>query len=270
MHPFRKCNFPAVPNLGMILIFAAALASPSPSPLPDACGGAQTNLLAALNRPSIGFSACAVKRGEGVAELGYQNTVGATTHLGQVPQGFLRYGAAPNFEVDFIGPSYGISATGARRTSGFFDSGFGAKYEAWHDGDRAFAIDLLYTVPSGKTDFSAGAPTQTLNLDYAMPISRIFSFGTTLGLQNSYAGGRFFSTLPSALIADQWNARTQAFLEAFAQTKIGPAGGSLFGTDVALQYLLQPALEVDAELGSVVSTPNGRSHYVGIGLGARF
>lgn len=247
-------------NLGIVLIFAAALASPapppSPSPAADPCGAAHTNLLAALNRPSIGYSACAVKRGEAILEAGYANAAGSRGTTPNYPQGFFRYGAAPELELDFI-------------DNGKFDSGAGLKYEFWHDDSRALAVDLLFTAPTGNARYTAGAATQTFNLDYAVPLSSRFGAGLTLGMQNGYAGGRFFSLLPSAVVSDQWNPRAQAFVEAFAQTRTQPGGGELFGTDAALQYLIAPELEADVEAGRTVV--NGSvSHYAGFGLGVRF
>jgi hypothetical protein len=242
---------------------------PSPSPPPDPCAG----LLAALNRPSVGFAACAVKREQNIDELGYQNTVGGGQHLAAYPQGFLRFGAATNLEVDLIGPQYGTQTVPLAHQTGAFDSGFGAKYEFWHDDNRALAADVLYTLPTGAQFFTAGAPIVTLNIDYSMPISSKFGFASTLGAQSDFAtaldgvtSGRFFSTLPSVLITDQWNPRAQAFVEAFGQTRLRPDGASLFGMDAAVQYLLTPQLEVDVEAGRTV-TPVSRLHYIGFGFG---
>jgi hypothetical protein len=246
----------------MILIFVAAIASPAPSPSPDPCGGGQTNLLAALNRPSIGFSACAVKKGETVIEAGYTNAAAASGLLATYPQGFARFGVSNGLEVDAI-------------AGGRFDSGFGAKYEFWHDGSHALATDFLYTAPTGGKAFTAGGPTQTLNLDYSMPISSRFGLASTLGAQSDYAAsldgasGRFFSMLPSVVLSDQWNPRAQAFIEAYGQTRTRPDGGGQFGWDAALQYLLVPQLEIDVEIGHTANDVT-RSHYVGFGFGARF
>ncbi|HET6896553.1 MAG TPA: transporter [Candidatus Baltobacteraceae bacterium] len=254
-------------NLGMILIFAASLTvspSPSPSPAPthDPCGGARSNLLAVLDRPSIGFSPCAVKQHETVIEAGYSNAASATAATPTYPQGFLRFGAAPQLEVDLI-------------AGGRFDSGFGAKYEFWHDASRAFGADFLYTAPTGSASLTAGAPTQTINLDYSTPLAGNFSIAPTLGMQSSYAadlsgrGGRFFSLLPSVVVSDQWNPRAQAYIEAYGQTRTRPDGGAQFGLDVALQYLLAPQLEFDVEAGQTANDVT-RSHYAGFGFGVRF
>lgn len=249
-----------MPNLGIILIFVAVLASPSPQPSaappPDPCGGAHTNLLAALNRPSIGYSPCAVKRGDTLLEAGYANAAGPAGSTPNYPQGFLRAGTAPGLELDLL-------------ANGRFDSGIGAKFEFWHDGSRALALDALYLAPTGSAQYTAGAPVETLNLDYAMPVSSKFGLAATLGMQSGYAGGRFFSLLPSAVLSDQWNPRAQAFVEAFAQTRTHPGGGALFGVDGALQYLLTPRLEADVEAGET-SVDGNRSHFAGAGIGVRF
>jgi hypothetical protein len=228
----------------MILIFAGVLASPSPAP--DPCA----SLLAVLNRPSIGFAPCAVKRGQNVDEFGYQNGTVDGPHQSIYPQGFLRFGAARNLELDIIAPA------------GSLDSGFGAKYEFWHDDTRALAADFLYTVPTGAAAFTAGAPVATLNIDYSMPISSKLGIASTLGGQNARG---IASLLPSVLVSDQWNPRAQVFVEAFGQTRLQPDGGSLFGTDAALQYLVTPHLEVDVEAGRTVTTMS-RLHYVGFGF----
>lgn len=250
----------------MIVIFAAVAASPtptsSPSPSSDVCGGNHTSLLAAIDRPSIGYSACAVKPGEGLVEAGYSLAAGSDGNLAAYPQGLLRYGGATNAEFDLIG-------------GGRFDSGFGAKYEWWHDAGRAFATDFLYTLPTGSAALSAGGPTQTLNLDYTMPLSPVVSISSTLGAQSDYANalsgkaGRFFNLLPSVVLSDQWNPRAQAFVEAYAQTRTRPDGGASFGIDAAIQYLIAPQVELDVEAGNS-ATDMSRSHYAGFGFGVRF
>lgn len=258
-----RVRFGTVPNLGMVLIFAAMLTvSPSPAPSPDPCGGSRSNLLAVLDRPSIGYSPCAAKPHETIVEAGYSNSAGDAGLLATYPQGFLRFGAAPNLELDVM-------------ASGRFDSGIGAKYEWWHDASRAFATDFLYTAPTGSATLTAGAPIATLNADYSMPLSSRFGLAATLGAQSSYAAAldgtsaRFFSMLPSVVISDQWNPRAQAFVEVFGQTRTRPDGGAALGADLAFQYLLAPQLELDVEIGRTANDLT-RSHYAGIGFGARF
>jgi hypothetical protein len=266
-------------NLGIILILAisaspAPSASPAASPAADPCGsGGATALLSALNRPTIGFSPCAVKPGESVFELGYANQAGGAAQT-TYPQGNLRFGVAPGLELDVLGPNYEI-ARGLSTQRGFLDSGIGAKWEAAHDARSALGFDFLYTVPSGAAAFTAGSPTATVNFDYSRSLSQRIGFGTTIGVQSTAAASlagnvhRFASLVPSVVLTDQFNPRAQLYAEAYGQTKIRPDGGTLFGLDGGLQYLLTPAIEIDVEAGRT-STDLVQAHYVGAGIGVRF
>ncbi len=267
-------------NLGIILILAAAaLPRPSPSPAAvasDPCGGATTNLLAALNRPTIGFSACAVKPHESVWELGYNNlSLSDGSRAAIYPQGFIRFGTGRKLEFDIIGPLYEVQRLGANTQRGFLDMGVGEKYELFQDESNVAAVGLLYSFPNGAPAFTAGAPLATLNLDYGRSLSPASGFATTIGVQSSYSqdlngrSARFFSMLPSVAFTTQANPRTQFYAEAYGQTRIRPDGGTLFGINGGIQYMLVPQLEIDAELGGVV-TDLVRGHYLGVGLGLRF
>lgn len=233
-------------DLRIILILATAIApSPSPGPTADPCSvNGHTALLGVLNRPTIGFSACAVRRGEGVAEGGYQNQWGSPP-LASYPQGFIRYGVARNFEADLAPPSRG----GAAHT------GFGMKWEAAHDARSALGFDLLYT-----------APAATLNVDYGRALSSVFGFGTTIGVQRTTG---YSALLPSAVVTNQFNSRTQLYAEAFGVTRTSVAGGGLFGVDYGVQYLVTPALELDLELGQTTNA-GAHANYIGAGTGVRF
>lgn len=256
------------------IVLAAATASPAPAPAADPCAGA-SGLLATLNRPTIGFSSCAVKVHESVWELGYANQPqSGGSRIVAYPQGFIRFGASPNVEVDLIGPAYQIQQIGGATLRGFSDSGVGAKYEYFHDAANVAALDFLYLAPTGAPAFTAGAPIATLNFDYGRSISPASGFSTTLGVQSSFAAdrngraARFASLLPSLVFTTQPNPRAQFYLEAYCQMRLRPDGGMLFGLDGGLQYLATPSLELDAELGQTV-TDLIRAHYFGVGLGVR-
>ena len=266
-------------NLGIILIFAV-LASPSPSPLPavtpaDPCGGGTTNLLATLNRPTIGFSACAVKPHESLWELGYVNASQSDgSHAALYPQGFIRFGGAPRLEWDIVGPNYAVANAGGVIQRGFADAGVGAKYEFFSGPSDTAALDLLAVFPTGSPLFTAGAPVTTLNFDYGHSLSSDAGFATTIGVQSSFAqtldgrASRFTSLLPSAAFTIQSNPRTQFYVEWYGQTRIRPDGGTLFGVNGGIQYMLRPNVEIDAEIGQTV-TDLARAHYFGFGIGVR-
>lgn len=251
------------------LLLLTALASPTPaaSSTPaaatdDPCGGAHTALLSTLNRPTIGFSPCAVKPHEVLAEGGYANQSGSQPES-IYPQGFIRYGVARNVEFDIDAPS------------GKFDTGVGAKYEAWHNAVSAFGIDLIYGLPTGAPGFTNGAPTEVVNLDFSTSLSSKFGIATTVGVLNFRAQAldgttqRTTTLLPSVVFTDAFNTRTQVYAEGFGSTHIRPDGGTLFGLDGGVQYLLTPRIEVDAEVGRLL---NGglASHLIGFGVGLLF
>ncbi len=252
-------------NLAIIFILAAAGASPAPTPAPDACtADGHTALLAVLNRPTVGYSACAVKAHEVLVELGYANQSGDAPTV-TYPQGFVRFGVGTGVELDFIGPAYQYGRSSGIVPGGSLDSGIGVKWEVAHDARGATGIDLLYTVPSGAAGVSAGMSTQTVNLDYARSISSVFGLAATLGVARGPAHGVI---LPSLVFSNQFNARTQWYAEAFAQSKTRPEGGALFGLDGGLQYLLAPRVEIDVEAGRT-TTDRARNHFYGAGFGVR-
>jgi hypothetical protein len=264
------------PLLTAVLV-AAVAASPSPSPpaSADPCGGATTNLLATLNRPTIGFSACAVKPRESLWELGYVNMIqNDGSHAAVYPQGFIRFGASPRLEWDVVGPNYLVQKGGGLLQRGFLDGGLGAKYEFFSGPADTAALDLLYIFPTGSALFTAGAPVTTLNFDYGHALSPVAGVATTIGVQSSFAqtlGGRasrFTSLLPSIAFTIQSNPRTQFYVEWYGQTRIRPDGGTLFGVNGGIQFLLRPNVEIDAELGQTV-TDLARGHYFGFGIGVR-
>lgn len=248
----------------MILILAvAATPAPAASPAPDPCGtaGGHTALLSTLNRPTIGFSPCAVKPRESVLEFGYANQAGDTAST-TYPQGDLRFGLAPSVEFSLLGPAYQVTRAPAAE-NGFLDWGAGLKWEAAHTAQSALGFDFLYTVPNGARAFTAGKPTATINADYGTSLSDRFAFGTTIGYIASSGGW-----LPSVVFTNAFNTRAQFYAEAYAQTKMQPGGGTLFGLDGGIQYLITPALEVDFEAGST-SSEIARAHYLGAGVGVR-
>ena len=142
-----------------------------------------------------------------------------------------------------------------------------------------YALDALFSIPSGGQAFTAGTPTQQLNIDAAYPLTSSIGIGTTLGF--AATGGAFANTtsptpafarygafIPSVVVTDQLNGLTQVYAEGVGQSKVAPdLGGRLFA-DVGIQRLLGQYVEVDAEYGmSFTPVLGSRFHYVGFGVG---
>jgi hypothetical protein len=255
---------------------AQATPAPAASPAPDPCGG-EARLLATLNRPTIGFSTCAVAKGTIVIEPGYQNStvtgIGAGNAV-QYPQALTRIGVADRFEFDVVTPNYMRVSSGGAYTQGYSDSGLGFKYEFAPKTKFNYGIDGIVTVASGTNGFSGGAPGYTANLDVAYALSPAMALGSTLAFQSLSgftAGGsrsRYGAFAPSAVVTAQLPGFFQLYAEYVYTSQIGPGMGSRSTVDYGVQKLLGRNLEVDLELGQALNTIGGaRLRYIGAGLG---
>ncbi len=259
---------------------AQSLPQPSPSPpAADPCGG-PGRLLATANRPTVGYSACAIKRDTAVFELGYQNEVRGTAYAGavvsDVPQNFLRIGLATRFEFDVIGPNYeGIRSyaphSDGTTTHGVTDSGLGVKYELPQSGRWTLAFDGLYTGPNGSPALTAGNATLTANFDASYALSPATSLGTTIAVSSTGAnavGGhlQYGVTIPSFVVTTQIPHYYQFYAEYVIVSKAGPEEGARAFTDLGVQKLLGSRTEIDLEYGhAFTGIPSLRFTYVGFG-----
>jgi hypothetical protein len=259
--------------------------TPAPSSRPsNPCGG-PARLLATANRPTIGYSACAVKKDTAVFELGYQNLVNGTPSEGsvqsQVPQNFLRVGVAPRFELDIIGPNYvGVRAYAPGRAGsvnhGVADSGLGFKYEMPPSGRWVVAFDGLYTGPNGSPFLTAGSATLTGNFDASYALSRATAIGTTVAVSSTGALDRstrvqYGVTQPSFVITTQIPNYYQFYAEYVYVSKIAPSSGGRAFTDFGVQKLLGTRTEIDLEYGhAFTGDPLQRFDYIGSGLVLQF
>ncbi len=253
---------------------AQAATAPASAPTPDPCAG----LLNELNRPTVGYSACAVERGTAVLELGYQHeTLGAppnTASQTQLVQGFLRFGVAQRFELDVVGPNIDVQRGSPGNADGFSDWGLGFKYELPPAARWQVGLDGLYTSPSGGRAFTAGNATYTANLDVAYQLTPATSIGTTLALASTggfNVGGvhaRYGTFIPSAVIVERINDATQVYAEYVDVSRVAPDIGNRAFLDTGVQRLFGERFEFDAEFGhALTGIPAMRFDYVGAGVG---
>jgi hypothetical protein len=269
--------------LGLLSSTLAATPAPSPTP-PDPCGG-PGRLLATANRPTVGFSACAVQKGTAVFELGYQNQVNGTPSRGsvqsQVLQNFLRIGVAPRFEFDVIGPNYiGVRAyrPGSPSTvnHGVADYGAGFKYELPPAGRWTLGFDGLYTGPNGSPFLTRGSATLTADIDASYALSPATAVGTTIAVSSTggYVDGvrsQYGVTQPSFVITTQIPHYYQFYAEYVYASKIAPNFAGRAFTDFGVQKLLGTRTEVDVEYGhAFTGDPLLRFDYIGSGFVLQF
>ena len=262
-----------MPALILAALVAAASPTPSPSPPPDPCGG-QTRLLATLNRPTVGYSACAIAPHTIVLEEGYQRErMDSAQTLTQYPQSFARVSIAPRLEFDVVGPSYNrLETAGSSGVSGFQDNGAGFKYELPPRGNCTFGFDALYTSPNGAAAFTAGRYTTTANADIGCSVTGSFGIGTTQAF--TAAGGpradgtfaRYGLWMPSIVATQQFGGGNQFYVEYVYQSRTAPDAGGRAFVDYGIQHLIGSHVEVDAELGNVL-TGNAAQRFTYFGLG---
>lgn len=236
-------------------------------------------LLAALNRPTVGYSACAVPPGSIVLEEGYQNESqgGTSPSVGVTyPQGFERFGIGTGLEVDLIGPSDNRLRAGHTLATGYSDFGAGFKYELPQHGRFTFALDGLFTAATGNAGFTAGGPTQTVDVDVSYAASPALSFGTTLagassaGFTTAGTAARFGYLLPSVVVTEQIPKYFQFYAELVGQSTLAPGRGGHVFTDFGVQKLAGSYVELDLEYAQSFTPVGGaRFHYFGIGSGIR-
>ena len=261
--------------VAFVLSVALLGADPSPPPIPqpsntpapaNPCRG-RSSLLAQLNRPTIGFSACAVDAQTVVLEEGYQVEQLHAQTLVQYLQGFERFGVTQNLEIDAVGPLFNRSTTQGRTSQGISDWGVGAKYQFPLRGSVTAAIDALYTTPNGAAAFTAGSSTQTLNIDAGTSISGKLGAATTLALVRN---AQFSAFMPSVVLTQQIASNSQLYFEYVADSNIGPGMGARAFLDYGFQQLIGPDIEVDVEQGSTFAPVSGKGfRYFGVGFGLR-
>jgi hypothetical protein len=248
----------------------------APAQTENPCGGHKL-LLATLNRPTVGYSVCAVPKGSVVLEEGYQNTTQTGTApslFAEYPQGFERVGVAQRFELDLIGPNQNRVSAAGTAIGGASDMGVGFKYEFDPKTQFTYAIDGLYTAPTGSQAFTAGGPTETLNFDIGYSLSDRVGLATTLAAVSSSGPhrdgtfGRFGAFDPSFVVTYQTPHDYQFYAEVVGQTRIGPGFGGRTYTDFGVQKLLGTNVELDLEEGVGLTPVDGsRFTYTGVGFG---
>ena len=269
--------------LGVAIGTLAAGGSPTPSPQPsppDPCAG-PGRLLATANRPTVGYSACAVAPHTVVIELGYQNQTNGTASSGstrsQVPQTFVRVGVLPRFEVDVNGPNYEATRSyGDHRpdavTWGVADSGLGFKYELPPSQRWTVAFDGLYTAPNASPFLTAYYASLTGNLDASSSLSPATSVGTTIAVSSTggSAGtvhGQYGTTTPSVVVTTQIPHYYQFYAEYVLESKVSLDQGDRSFTDFGVQKLLGTRTEIDLEYGHAFTGIRAlQFDYIGAGM----
>jgi hypothetical protein len=234
-------------------------------------------LLAILDRPTVGDSACVVPDKNVVLELGAQHATNRDgSHGFNLPEAEIRVGIPGDNELVLLPPNYTWQSGAGPARSGPGAAVVGIKHELGYTANWLGAVESLVTLPTGNADFgSAGtgvafngivsySPTSNTGLSMMLGVS-------SQTLSPNAGGGRYASVNPDFVAtwapADKW----QIYAEAYGQSSTGPNQGMGWNADGGVQYLLTPDVEIDTEIGFRLSgNLGGFRNYVGIGVGLKY
>jgi hypothetical protein len=241
----------------------------------DPCTG-PLSMLAIVDRPTIGDSACTLANKKGVIELGIQSQkiYPGRGYQYNLPEAEVRIGLPQKNELVFLLPNYIHQSVTPH--SGYTASVMGIKHRVSSTQTLQTAIESLVTLPTGSSDFGSKgfgvAFSGIASYNVTPTLNFTFMLGVSTQAQPRNAGGQHFTSVnPDAVITYSLNAKTDIYLETYGQSKTGPGQGSGFNNDAGIIYLLMPNVTVDAELGQRISgTLGGFSHFVGTGMAIAF
>ncbi|MGH7737787.1 MAG: hypothetical protein ACREMP_07970 [Candidatus Tyrphobacter sp.] len=266
------------------VVHAAALASlpatsPSPSSVPsptpsDPCG----SILSIVNRPTIGTGVCTVRSGKFDIENGYTNAIATGPGGGYsvaYPQTLLRIGTANSrLDVEIGAPVYSVANFAGARTVGWSDLSVGTKYELGFDAKADWGVNVVATLPTGNTAFSAGHAQTSANFNWSYTLNAEFGLSGTVGA-NDFSGydtagnqRSYFALLPTIeLSAALPGGPSQISAEYAYFSQAGPGLGAKSVADFVYARDFGARLQLDVEYGFSPTPVNGqRQHYFGAGL----
>lgn len=272
------------PIFSLWLVTMPSFADSETNVIADPCAGPGA-LLAILDRPTIGDSACVVKPGVALLEMGYtyQKTTGPNANtLTTVPQAEFRLGLIKNLELIALLPNYMLQkntpANAPHTTvSGYSDLGIGVKYEFGYTKHWLFTADAIINYPSGSDNFSKQGMGITVNSITAYSITSQLGLSLQLGISSQTApietGAviRYTSFNPDLTFTYQFNDKSQIFVELNDTTNAGPGEGNQSFIYGGFQYLITPKFEVDIEVGHRLNPEaNSSVNSIGFGVGIQF
>jgi len=267
-----------------LTILGVVTAHADTSLVQDPCAG-PSELLAMLDRPTVGDSACAVPLGRAVLEAGIQRGMLSGTPGGRfvtVPDAELRLGLPDQSELVWLPPNLQYqhndagSGSAAGSTHGFGATTVGLKHEIGYSAHWQETIEDLVTLPSGSLLYGSDGWGNAVSGIVSYSPGGPFGLSLMLGISSQTAptaagGARFNSINPDVVATWLLNPRLQFYGEVYGQSRTAYGQGSGVDADGGVQYLLGRDWEVDLEEGiRLHGALGGFTHYTGIGVGALF
>lgn len=238
----------------------------------DPCAGSDS-LLAVLDRPTVGDSACVVAPHHIVLEAGWDHGAAAGGgRLDTAPNAELRVGLPHDTEFVYLPPNWTQTQVGRQRIQGSAASVLGLKHRFGTVGAWMWTGEALVTTASGNGLFGSAGPGLAANgiVSYGRgAVGVAFMLGVSSSTMPAALGGQRYQSLnPDLVLTWQPTQRLQLYGEVYGANHTGYGAGSGVNWDGGLQYLVTPRLEVDIERGAQLSGAlGGLAHYTGIGIG---
>ncbi len=266
--------------IGATLLHASvAYAAPASNP----CAGPSA-LLAILDRPTVGDSACVIPNRKTVVEAGIEGGKLSAPggRFSTLPNAELRFGLPGQTEFVWLPPNFqhqhsnaGPGAPAAT-DSGFGSTIVGLKHELGYNNHWQWTVEGLATLPSGSAFYGShglgGAFNGIVSYNSGGPLGVSLMLGVSSQTAPTAAGGaRYDSVNPDMVVTWLSNPRLQFYGEVYGQSHAGYGHGAGSDADGGVQYLLNRDWEVDLEEGvQLRGNLGGFTHYTGIGLGTIF
>jgi hypothetical protein len=248
---------------GITDLYADTIANP--------CGGPSA-LLALVDRPTVGDSACVIPFKQALVEMGYQyqQVIHPTGYQHNLPAATLRVGLPASNEIVLLLPNYNHQSVAPR--SGVGATTLGVKHEIGYTEKWLGAVESLITLPSGSSAFGSQAAGIAVNGIVNYTFNSSWGLSCMLGVStqtepNANGGQRYTSVNPDLVLTYVFNPKVNFYGEFYGQSKTGPGQNSGYNMDAGVLYLILPTLVVDLEAGQrLTGQLDGFNHYIGAGL----
>jgi len=252
------------------VINVLSLANVTAQTVPPSCTG-DNNMLAIIDRPSVGYSPCTVGNKILYIESGYSYQILTPSAYGHnLPQTEMRFGIMNNTEIEFFPPNYFEQSNPSQ--SALSATTLGLKHVFYFDSHQMITGQGYVTPPSGNQYFGTTNTSFIINGIYGYNFDSGFSFVTTLGVAANAApianpAKNYYTFNPIIDLGLPITEKIAAYLEVYSQSKTALDQGWGVSMDGGLIFLAEKNLTFDVSAGQRMSGYlGGMDHYFGAGF----
>ncbi len=238
--------------------------------IPPECSG-DNNMIAIIDRPSVGYSPCTVANKTLFIESGYAyQKLTPSGYAHNLPQTEMRFGIINNTEIEFFPPNYNEQNNPSQ--SGFGYTSLGLKHVVFFDSKQIISVQGYVTPPSGNQYFGTSKTSFLLNGIYGYNFASGIGLAGTFGLAANASppanpAQTYYSFNPIIDLGLPITSTLAAYLEVYSQSKTALDQGWGVSMDGGLILLAEKNLTFDVSAGQRISGYlGGVDHYFGAGF----